>query len=126
MGKIVNFLREIVYPSSIILTIIGIILIIFGLLYYGFGAFTQSTIPFIFRLGWWNAYVLIIGLIIFGFGFYYFYSYTTKSRFVKKELKTNKRSEIQSKHQELRRTVKHLPKKYQKMLEDKEQELNIK
>jgi hypothetical protein len=66
------------------------------------------------------------GLIVFGIGFYYLYSFLKKSRFVLKELRTNKRSEIQGKHNELRRTVKHLPKKYQKMLEDKENELNIK
>ena len=126
MGKITNFLREIVYPSSIILTIIGVIILVMELLYYGFATFTRQSLPSIYNLGWWNAYILVLGLIVFGIGFYYLYSYLKKSRFVKKELKTNKRSEIQGKRNELHRTVKHLPKKYMKMLEDKENELNIK
>ncbi len=128
MGKITNFLRELVFPFSLILTILGIILIIIGMLYYFFNGFVsgQSSLHFIAQLGWWNAYVLIAGLIVFGIGFYYLYSYLKESRFVLKELKTNKRSEIMGKHMELRRTVKHLPSKYQKMLQEKEDELNIK
>jgi phosphotransferase system glucose/maltose/N-acetylglucosamine-specific IIC component len=126
MGKITNFLRELVYPFSLILTILGIILIIIGLLYYGLGSFTQTSLPFIYQLGWWNAYVLIGGLIIFAIGFFYLYSYMKRSRFVVREMKTNKRSEIQGKRAELHRTVKHLPSKYQRMLQKKEDELNIK
>lgn len=128
MGKIMNFLRELTFPFSVILTILGIILIIIGGMYYIANGYItgQNIFHFIYKLGWWNAYVLIGGLIVFGFGFYYLYTYLKKSRFVRKELKTNKRSEIQGKHNELRRTVKHLPAKYQRMLQEKEDELNIK
>ena len=41
------------------------------------------------------------------------------------ELRTNKRSELLKKHSELKNIVKHLPKKYQKLLKDKEEELSI-
>jgi len=128
MGKITNFLREIVFPASIILTIIGLILIVFGVLYYVFRTITevQQSLLFIYNLKDWNAYILTFGLILLGIGVYYLYSYLKKSRFVVKELKTNKRSEIMGKHAELRRTVKHLPKKYQRMLQEKEDELKIK
>lgn len=126
MGKITNFLREIIYPSSIILTIIGIIILILELIFYAHWLATEPALKFLYDLGAWNAYVLVVGLIVFGIGVYYLWSYLSKSRFVKKELKTNKRSEIQIKHAELRRTVKQLPKKYQRMLQEKEDELNIK
>ena len=123
-----NFLRELTFPFSLILTILGIILIIFGILGTFFQDFVsrQSSLHFIAQIGTWNAYVLIGGLIVFGFGFYYLYTYLKKSRFVRRELKTNKRSEIMGKRTELRRTVKHLPAKYQRMLQEKEDELNIK
>jgi hypothetical protein len=126
MGKITNFLRELVFPFSLILTIIGIILIIFGTIYFWAKFLISEPLSFINRIGEWNAYILVAGLIIFGIGVYYLYSFLKKSRFVAKELKTNKRSEIMAKHNELRRTVKHLPSKYQKMLQAKEDELNIK
>jgi hypothetical protein len=78
------------------------------------------------ELDQWNAFLLIAGLIVFGIGLYYLYSYLTKRKFVLDELRTNKRSELLKKHKELKGTMKHLPSKYQKMVKDKEEELNIK
>lgn len=124
MGKITNFFRELVFPFSLILTIIGIILLVIEIPATFFSKMNPFT--FVTKLGGWNDYIFIAGLIIFGIGFYYLYSFLKKSRFVVRELKTNKRSEIQGKHQELRRTVKHLPSKYARMLDQKEDELNIK
>ena len=127
-GKITNFLRELVAPLSILLIIGGTILMFIGIVWILVRSLAEeisSPLHFIMTLGEWNWYVLVAGLIIFGFGLYYFYSFMTKRHFVLKELKTNKRSELLKKHSELKATVKRLPKKYQKMLMDKEDELHI-
>ena len=127
-GKIVSFLRELVAPLSILLIIGGIILMFIGSVWYWMKDFANSAgspLHFVISWGEWNAYVLVAGLIIFGIGLYYLYSYLKKRHFVLKELKTNKRSELLKKDGELKVTVKRLPKKYQQMLQDKEDELHI-
>jgi hypothetical protein len=128
-GKITGFLREYVAVFSIIITIIGIFLLFMGISWYWIKSIIQPTttpIHFIFTLGNWNAYTLVAGLVIFGIGFYYFYSFLKKRKFVMDELRTDKRSEILKKRTKLESTVKHLPSKYQRMLTEKEDELNIK
>jgi putative Mn2+ efflux pump MntP len=86
----------------------------------------NSLLHFINVVGVWNDYILVAGLIIFGIGVYYLYSYLNKRKFVLDELKTDKRSEILKKRNKLETTVKHLPRKYQRMLLEKEEELSIK
>ena len=120
--KIVGFLRNYVFPLSIITLIIGLILLIWGVIYY----WNADLVGFIKELGGYNAYVLVIGLIIFGIGVYYLYSYLTKKKLLMEELETNKRSEFLKKHSELKEIVRHLPSKYKAMLKEKEEELNIK
>lgn len=120
--KIVGFLRNYVLPLSIITLIIGLILLIWGVIYY----WNADLVGFIKELGGYNAYVLVIGLIIFGIGVYYLYSYLTKKKLLMEELETNKRSEFLKKHSELKEIVRHLPSKYKAMLKEKEEELNIK
>lgn len=128
VNKIVRFLREFIIIFSVIAIIVGSILISMGVLWYGFYDFVKDTriLDFIYVLENWNAYLLIIGLIIFGFGVYYFYSFFIDRKFVLEELLTDKRSDFLKKHYELKNTVKKLPSKYQKMLKEKEQELKIK
>ena len=127
MKKITALLREYVVGLSIIIMICGFVLLIMGVLWYWFrDALENGSLQFIRDLGDWNAYLLVGGLIIFGIGLYYIYSYITKRKFVLEEIKTNKRSEFLKKHKELKGTVKHLPSKYQKMVKDKEKELEIK
>ena len=120
--KIVGFLRNYVFPLSIITLIIGLILLIWGVIYY----WNADLVEFIRELGGYNAYVLVIGLITFGIGVYYLYSYLTKKKVLMEELDTNKRSEFLKKHSELKEIVRHLPSKYKAMLKEKERELNIK
>ncbi len=128
IGKITGFLREFVVIFSIIIIIIGFLLLLMGIIWYGLigdvelGFFT-STIN---QLKDWNAYVFVIGLIFLGSGIWYLYSYHKNKKFVLEEFKTNKRSELLKKHSELKHTVKHLPSKYKKMLKEKEEELRIK
>lgn len=126
-GKITGFLREYVFGLSVIVMIIGFVLLLMGVIWYGFRdlqlGFYTDTIQ---NLKDWNAYLLVIGLIIFGIGVWYIYSYFKNRKFVLEELKTNKRSEFLKRHSELKDTVRYLPSKYKKMLKEKEDELRIK
>jgi len=126
-GKITGFLREYVFGLSILVTIVGFVLLLMGVIWYWFRnlqlGFYTDTIQ---NLKDWNAYLLVIGLIIFGIGVWYLYSYFKNRKFVLEELKTNKRSELLKRHSELRDTVRHMPSKYKKMLKEKEDELRIK
>lgn len=132
-GKISGFLREYVFGLSIIVMIVGFLVLLMGIIWYGF---RDSDDNLTIQLGPYtdiiktledgNAYFLAIGLIVFGIGVYYLYSYFKNRKFVLEEFKTNKRSELLKKHSELRDTVRHLPSKYKKMLKEKEDELRIK
>ncbi len=124
-SKITDFLRDFVVFFSIIFTIIGIILVSIGGLWYGLND-TAKKINFINNLGDWNFYVLVVGFISLGTGIYYLYSFIKNRKFVLEELKTNKRSEFLKKHSEVKNVVRHLPSKYHKMLKDKEKQLKIK
>jgi hypothetical protein len=128
-GRIIGFLREYALALSILIIIPGIVFIFMGVIYLFFLSITEpATAPLHFiksPIGVWNDYILVAGLIIFGIGVYYLYSYITKRKFVLDELKTDKRSEVLKKRNKLESTVKHLPKKYQRMLDEKEDEFNI-
>ena len=127
-GKITGLSREYVFGLSIITMFFGLFLLIMGVLWYWFREIVENNdiLAFISTVEEWNAYLLIAGFIIFAIGFYYLYNFLKNKKFVVEELRTNKRSELLKKHNELRSIVKHLPSKYQKMLEEKEDELNIK
>jgi len=127
-GRITWFLREYILALSILTIIPGIVFIFMGIVFLFFNSIGEpanSLLHFIYVLGVWNDYILIAGLIIFGIGVYYLYSYRTKRKYVSDELNTDKRSEILKRRTKLESTVKHLPSKYQKMLSEKEEELNI-
>jgi membrane protein implicated in regulation of membrane protease activity len=126
-GKISGFLGEYVLGLSIITTIIGLLLLFMGIVWYwfkslGLGFYTDT----ITKLADWNAYLLIAGFVILIVGVWYLYSYIKHRKFVLKEIKTNKRSELLKKHGELEDTVKHLPSKYKKMVDEKAEELRVK
>ncbi len=126
-GKISRFLGEYVLGLSIITTIIGIKLLFMGIIWYWFKdlklSFYTDTIT---KLADWNAYLLIAGFVILIVGVWYLYSYIKNRKFVLKEIKTNKRSELLKKHGELEDAVKHLPSKYKKMVDEKAEELRVK
>jgi hypothetical protein len=125
-GKIVGFLRDYVLPLSIITLIIGLILVIIGAIYFWIDVDLGGLTEFVYSIGGFNAYVFVIGLIIFGIGVYYLYSYLKNKKFLMEEIETNKRSEFLKKHNELKEIVRHLPSKYKDMLREKERDLNIK
>ncbi len=128
VSRIGKLIREFIVILSIITIIIGLILLSMGILWYGFPDFVEKSneLDIIYQMGDWNAYLLVIGLIIFGIGVYYLYVYLMDKKFILEEIKTDKRSEFIKKHNELRNTVKRLPSKYKKMLKEKEKELGIK
>ena len=125
--KITKFLGEYVFGLSIVTTVVGFFLLLMGVIWYLFsdvqlGFYTDM----ITKIGDWNAYILILGLIVFGIGVWYLYSYLKNRKFVLEEIRTNKRSEFLKKHGELKDVVKHLPSKYKDMLKEKEEELRVK
>ena len=127
-GRIVGFLREYVLVLSILLLIPALLFIIMGVVYLFFISSaepTTSLFHFIYQVGIWNDYILVLGLILLSISAYYMYSFFTKRKYVLDELKTDKRSEILKKRSKLESTVKQLPSKYQKMLSDKEDEFDI-
>ena len=122
--KVIRFFREFQLFFSIILTILGILGLLLGLAFFGFYYIKELLIPTIDKE--WMLYILIIGFIVFITGIWYLYNYFKNKKFIKEELKTNKRSELLKKHSELINIVRHMPSKYQKKLREKEDELNIK
>jgi len=125
-GKITGFLREYVFGLSIVFTILGCIVLFIGITGMWLQDIPKNMLGFSDETLNWSLYILILGFIVFVIGVYYLYSYITTRKFVNEELKTNKRSEFLKKHVEVKQKVKHLPSKYQKMLKEKEEELQIK
>ena len=123
-GKISNFLREYVLIFSIILTFIGLITFIMGVLWIWFR--DSINVDFINNLREWNTYLLFVGFIILITGVYYLYTFLKNKKFILEEIETNKRSEFLKKHAELKLVVKKMPKKYRTILRDKEKELKVK
>jgi hypothetical protein len=121
-GKISGFLRELKLSLSIFLTIVGFIIFLIGITdFFGVNIFNLSE-----DILSWSIYLLIIGFIILITGVYYLYTYLKNRKFILDELDTNKRSELIKKHSELKKAVKHMPSKYKKMLEEKEEEFKVK
>ena len=127
-GKISGFIREYIFVLSAITTIVGLFLLFIGVLWFWFRDVIEGNdaLNFIRALEDGNAYLLVAGFIILFIGLYYLYIFLKNKKFVLEEFRTNKRSELLKKHNELKGIVKHLPSKYQKMLKDKEDELKIK
>ena len=125
-GKITNLLREYVFVLSIIFTILGAIILFFGVTMIWFEDIPKEMFGFSQDILNWNIYVLALGFVVFAAGVYYLYSFFVNRKFVLEELETNKRSEFIKKHSEVKMKAKHLPSKYRKMLKDKEKELKIK
>ncbi len=132
-NKITDFLRNQVFILSVIITIISLVLVFMGVIWYGLrDPLTADEIPLGFYtktiqdLGEWNFYILVVGLILLMIGVYYIWRYHKNKKFLLEELKTNKRSELIKSRHELEVTARHLPSKYDKMLKEKLKELKIK
>ena len=131
-GKISRFLGEYVLGLSIITTLVGLFLFFMGIMWVFLNNGDKVTINLGFYtdiiniLTVWNYYLLGVGFVVLIVGVWYLYSYIKHRKFVLKEIKTNKRSELLKKHGELEDTVKHLPSKYKKMVDEKAEELRVK
>jgi len=125
-GKISNFIREFQLIFSIILTIVGAIVLFFGIICTFFTDNAKEIFNLTDDFIDWNIYMLIAGFIVFAFGAWYLYVFVKNKRFIAEELETKKRSEFLKKHSELKKIVKHMPSKYHKMLKEKEEELKVK
>ncbi len=125
-GKITSFLREYVFPLSILLTIVGTIVLFLGITGIWFQDFLKGLLGFSDDVLQWSLYILIIGFIGFIAGGWYLYSYVKNRKYIVEELETNKRSEFLKAHIKLKALVKHMPSKYKAMLQEKEKELNVK
>ena len=122
-----KILREYILIFSILTVVIGFLLLLMGVLWYWFKDIKLSIYTeMIHQLENWNAYLLVIGIVILGIGLWYLYSYFTKRKFVLDELQTSKRSEFLKMHSELEDTVKYLPSRYRRMFDEKKNELKIK
>ena len=124
-GKITGFFREFIMVFSIILTVLGIFILFIGITGFLEGH-PMNFLNLSEEFFNWSLYLLIIGFILLITGLWYLYSFFSNRKFIIDELKTNKRSEFLKMHSEIKSTAKHLPKKYKKMVKDKEQELKIK
>lgn len=132
-NKITDFLKDQVFILSIIITIISLVLVFMGVIWYGLrDMLTADEIPLgvytktITDLGEWNFFILAGGLVLLLIGVYYIWRYHKNKKFLLEELKTNKRSELIKNKHELEVTARHLPSKYDKMLKKKMKELKIK
>ena len=125
--RLARFIREYIIGFSIVTIIIGLFFLFMGVIWYWIqGVELGFYTDLIYQLEEWNAYLLVLGLVLFAIGAWYLYSYHTKKKFVLEELRTNKRSELLKRHKELQGTVKHLPSKYKQLLTEKERDLRIK
>jgi len=125
-GKISSFFREYVLFFSVVLTVIGFIVFFIGFASIFFKDVLTDVMKMDEGILPWCVYLLIIGFVVLITGLWYLYSYLKNRKFILKELETNKRSEFIKKHAELKNIVKHMPSKFQKMVKEKEEALNLK
>jgi uncharacterized membrane protein YuzA (DUF378 family) len=126
MVKISQLFREYILGLSIILTIIGAIIFIFGALGILIPDMLMDSMGFDEALLNWSAYIFGLGIIVLLAGVYYLYEFEKNKRFLMTEINTNKRSEFVKRHIELKKAARHLPSKYQDILAEKEKELKVK
>ncbi|RLF53874.1 MAG: hypothetical protein DRN13_03580 [Thermoplasmata archaeon] len=118
--------REIRFPVSLLSLIIGILFFLSGIVWL---FLKKYNIPLLTDLSncfkEWNYYLLIIGLILSPIGGWYSYDYIKKRRYLIEEIKTGRKSELARKRGELEKLVKSMPRKYEEMLRNKEEELGL-
>ncbi|MFO8078231.1 MAG: hypothetical protein R6U21_06295 [Thermoplasmatota archaeon] len=121
-GKITKMMREYVLGLSILATIVGAIVTIFGVL----GILEINILSVSSDLLVWCPYILVVGIIILLGGVWYLYDFFRNKKILLDDLQTKKRSEFLKNHAALKDAARHLPSKYQNLLEEKEKELNVK
>lgn len=125
-GKISKMMREYVLILSILSAILGAIVTIFGILGIWMKDLLIDSLSISSDFLVWSPYILVIGIIVLLAGIWYLYDFFRNKKILLEELQTKKRSEFLKKHAELKDAARHLPSKYQQLLEEKERELNVK
>ena len=124
--KIWKVWREVRFPVSLFVLALGIILFISGLVWMFWREAELGPISDLAKFfGGWNYYLLVIGIVLIPIGGWYSYDYIKKKRFLLEELKTDRKSELVKKKGELESVVKALPKRYERMLREKEEKLGL-
>jgi len=125
MGR--KILREIIAPLSVVLIVLGALSFLMGAIWIWFSNVEIWVLSSIVEsLNNWNYYLFVIGIVLLITGAWYLYDFFRKRKFLLDEIKTDKRSDLVKRKAELEDIVKRLPRKYEKMLEDKKRELKIK
>ena len=119
-------MREYVLGLSILTTIVGAIILIFGVLGIWMKDFLTDLVNVSNDFLIWSPYVLVIGIIILLIGVWYLFDFFRNKKILFDELQTKKRSEFLKNHASIKDATRRLPTKYHRMLKEKEKELNIK
>lgn len=118
--------REIRFPVSLLLAVLGLVFTISGVVWI---FLRESKLGLLSKLaeffGNWNYYLIIIGVVILFAGVWYAYDYISKKKFLLEEIKTDRKSELVKTKAKLEKIAKTLPRKYEKMLIEKEEELGL-
>lgn len=118
--------REIRFPLSLLIFVLGIIFFISSIAWLFFRETNLSLISDLSRFfGDWNYYLIVVGIVLLFVGGWYSYDYIKKKRYLLEEIKTDRKSEFVKKKAELEAIVKSLPKKYERMLREKEEKLGL-
>jgi len=118
--------REIRLPASLLIFVIGLVFLISSVVWLFFRETNLSLISNLSRFfGYWNYYLIVVGIVLLFVGGWYSYDYIKKKRYLLEEIKTERKSEFVKKRAELEAIVKKLPKKYERMLREKEEKLGL-
>ena len=118
--------REIRLPASLLIFVIGLVFLISSVVWLFFRETNLSLISNLSRFfGYWNYYLIVVGIVLLFVGGWYSYDYIKKKRYLLEEIKTERKSEFVKKKAELEAIVKKLPKKYERMLREKEEKLGL-
>lgn len=119
--------RELRLPVTILMLIVGLILLLTGIIWIWFPRISAGLLSELANsLANWNYYGLVVGIILLISGIWYLYDFIKKRKTLLEKMKTDRRSEFVKRRKELEKIVKSLPRKYEKMLLEKMEELKIK
>ena len=118
--------REIRLPASLLILILGIIFFVSSVVWL---FFREADLGLASNLssffGDWNYYLIVVSIVLLFVGGWYSYDYIKKRKYLLEELKTDRKSELVKKKAELESIVKRLPKKYERMLREKDEKLGL-
>jgi len=119
--------RELRLPVTILMLIVGLILLLTGIIWIWFPRISAGLLSELANsLANWNYYGLVVGIILLISGIWYLYDFIKKRKTLLEKMKTDRRSEFVKRRKELEKIAKSLPRKYEKMLLEKMEELKIK